>query len=120
MHMINVSRTRPLGITIIAIIAAIHGILGIIGGMTLMGSSMTFAVIAVVLGILDLILAWGLWTLQRWAFWATVVIEILALLNGIFGFSQRIVSGGIVDIVIALVVLIYLFADPNVRAAFRT
>jgi uncharacterized membrane protein (DUF2068 family) len=118
--MINVSRTRPLGITIIAIIVAILGILGIIGGITLMGSSMSFAVISLVLGVLDLILAWGLWTLQKWAFWATVIIEILTLLNGIFGFSQRILSGGIVAIVIALIVLIYLFADRNVREAFRT
>lgn len=118
--MINVSRTRPLGITIIAIIAAIHGILGVIGGITLMGSSMTFAVIAVVLGVLDLVIAWGLWTLQKWAFWATVVIEVLVLLNGLFAFSQRIIPGGVIDVVIALIVLIYLFADRNVRAAFRT
>jgi len=117
--MINISRSRPLGITIIAIIVAIHGILGVIGGIALMGSSMTLAVITVILGVLDLILAWGLWTLQKWAFWATVVIEVLALLNGLFGFSQRIIPGGVVNIVIALIVLIYLFADRNVRAAFR-
>ncbi len=118
--MINISRTRPLGITIIAIIVAIYGVIGIISGITLLGVSMTSAVITVVLGVLELVLAWGLWTLQKWAFWATVVIEVLALLNGIFAFTQRIIPGGITNIVIALIILIYLFADPNVRAAFRT
>ncbi len=118
--MINISRTRPLGITIIAIIVAIYGVIGIISGITLLGVSMTSAVITVVLGVLELVLAWGLWTLQKWAFWATVVIEVLALLNGIFAFTQRIIPGCITNIVIALIILIYLFADPNVRAAFRT
>jgi len=42
------------------------------------------------------------------------------LLNGIFAFTQGNTAAGIVAIVIALVVLIYLFADRNVRAAFRT
>src|SRR5437899_1784017 len=118
--MINVSHTRPLGITIIAIIAAIHGVIAIIGGITLMGASMTPAVIAVVLGVLELALAWGLWTLQKWAFWATVVLEVLIVLNSLFAFSQRMIPGGVVDLVIALIVLIYLFADRNVRTAFRT
>lgn len=118
--MINISRTRPLGITIIAIIVAIFGIVGIIGGILLMGSNVTAGVITLILGILELVLAWGLWTLQRWAFWATVVLEILALLNGIFALAQRNISGGVIDIVLALIILIYLFADPNVRTAFRT
>lgn len=118
--MINISRSRPLGITIIAIIAAIHGVIAIIGGLTLMGVSMAPAVIALVLGVLELVLAWGLWTLQKWAFWAMVVLEVLVVLNSLFAFSQQMIPGGVVDLVIALIVLIYLFADRNVRAAFRT
>lgn len=118
--MINVQRTRPLGITIIAIIAAVYGLLGIIGGLLLLSSSVGLGVISLVLGILELVLAWGLWNLQSWAFWGTVVIEALALVNGVFALTQGSAGGGIVGIVVALVVLIYLFADPNVRAAFRT
>ena len=111
-------RSRPLGITIIAIIVAIHGILGIIGGILLLGTIP--GVIALILGILELILAWGLWTLQPWAFWATVIIEVITLLDGIFALVRGTAGPGIVTIVIALIVLIYLFADRNVRAAFRT
>src|SRR5579884_2792331 len=112
------TRSRPLGITIIAIIMAIQGILGIIAGITLLAGSASgglFAagIITLVLGVLYLILAWGLWTLQTWAFWATVILEVIAL--GQSGFFS-----GIVNVVLALVILIYLFADRNVRAAFRT
>ena len=119
-------RSRPLGITIIAIIMAIQGILGIIAGilsLTASGANPAFAVagiITLILGVLYLVLAWGLWTLQPWAFWATVVLEVIALINGIFALSQHNTSTGLLNIVIALIILIYLFADRNVRAAFRT
>lgn len=118
--MINVQRTRPLGITIITIIVAIYGILAIIAGITMLGFSVTAGIITLILGVLELILAWGLWTLQPWAFWTTVVIEVLSLINAIFALVQGGIATGIIGIVIALIILIYLFADANVRAAFRT
>jgi uncharacterized membrane protein (DUF2068 family) len=119
-------RSRPLGITIIAIIMGIQGILGIIAGilsLTASGAYPAFAVtgiITLILGVLYLVLAWGLWTLQPWAFWGTVVLEVIALINGIFALSQHNTGTGLLNIVIALIILIYLFADRNVRAAFRT
>ena len=117
----TLGRSRPLGITIIAIIVAIYGVLSIIAGIGLLSAGVTApGIISLILGVLQLILAWGLWTLQRWAFWATVILEVLALLNGIFAFTQHNTGAGIGAIVIALIVLIYLFADRNVRAAFRT
>ncbi|HJT58109.1 MAG TPA: hypothetical protein VJ761_16510 [Ktedonobacteraceae bacterium] len=118
------TRSRPLGITIIAIIMAIQGILGIISGIMLIAGSggglFAAGIITLVLGVLYLILAWGLWTLQTWAYWATVVLEIIALLDGIFALGQSGFFSGIVNVVLAIVILIYLFADRNVRAAFRT
>lgn len=118
--MINVNRSRPLGITIIAIIMAIYGILGIIDGIALMGFNAATGVITLILGVLELILAWGLWNLQKWAYWTTVVLEVLALINSIFALSQGNVAAGVIGIVIALIILVYLFADQYVRAAFRT
>ncbi|HEY0755244.1 MAG TPA: DUF2127 domain-containing protein [Ktedonobacteraceae bacterium] len=118
--MINIQRTRPLGITIIAIIAAVFGILGIIGGLLLLQASTILGVITVVFGLLEFVIAWGLWNLRTWAFWATVIVETLALLNGIFTFTQGRATNAIIGIVIPLVILIYMFADRNVRAAFRT
>ncbi|MGB8344451.1 MAG: hypothetical protein WCD86_06185, partial [Ktedonobacteraceae bacterium] len=61
----------------------------------------------------------GLWTLQTWAFWATVILEVLVILNGIFAFASSNIPTGVVAIVVAVIILIYLFADSNVRAAFR-
>jgi uncharacterized membrane protein (DUF2068 family) len=118
--MINIQRSRPLGITIIAIIVAIYGILGIVGGIALLGISATAGIITLILGVLELVLAWGLWSLRSWAFWAAVVVEILALINSIYALTLGSSFSAIIGILIALAVLIYLFADPNVRAAFRT
>ena len=117
------TRTRPLGITIIAIIMAIQGILAVIGGILLMtggGVLSTIGVITLILGILYLVLAWGLWTLKTWAFWGTVVLEVLTLINGILGLVQHTPAQGVLSLIFAVVVLIYMFADRNVRAAFRT
>lgn len=117
-------RTRPLGITIIAIILGIEGILSIIAGILLLagsgGSLVVPGIIALILGVLYLIVAWGLWTLQPWAFWTTVVLEVITLINGIIALTQHNAGTGIFYIVISLIILVYLFADRNVRAAFRT
>jgi hypothetical protein len=118
--------SRPLGITIIAIIMAIQGILGIIGGIILLAhgvgapGAMGLGIFTLILGILYLVLAWGLWTLQPWAFWTTVVIEVIALINGILGLVGGQTGVGILSLILPIIILIYLFADRNVRAAFRT
>src|ERR1700681_4666399 len=115
-----ITRTRPLGITIIAIIMAILGIFDIIGGIVMMGSYSTLGIITLIIGVLYLVLAWGLWTLQTWAFWGTVILVVLTIINGIFGIGSGVPATGIVSLILAIVVLIYMFADRNVRAAFRT
>jgi uncharacterized membrane protein (DUF2068 family) len=118
--MINIQRTRPLGITVIAIIVAIYGILAVLGGITLLGVSATAGVFTLILAVMELVLAWGLWNLRSWAFWATVVVEVLSLVNSIYALALGNSFDAFISILIALAVLIYLFADPNVRAAFRT
>ena len=120
MQNLTTGRARPLGITIIAIIMAILGIFDIIGGIMVMGSYSTLGIITLIIGVLYLILAWGLWTLQTWAFWGTVILVILTIINGIFGIGQGVPATGIVSLILAVIVLIYMFADRNVRAAFRT
>jgi hypothetical protein len=120
-NMENVTRARPLGISIIAVIMAIQGILGILGGILLLaGGVPALGIITLILGVLYLVLAWGLWTLKPWAFWGTVILEVLTLINGIFGLGLGRATNGILSIIFAVVVLIYMFADRNVRRAFRT
>jgi len=97
-------RRRPLGVSIIAVLVAIQGIffliLGILAlvavivaansaGTTVNGYAITGATVSAIAGVLagiflvvglvSLLFAWGLWTLKRWAFWATVIIEIISL-----------------------------------------
>jgi len=114
------TRSRPLGVTIIAVIMAVLGIFDIIGGIVIMGSYSTLGIITLIIGVLYLVLAWGLWTVQTWAFWGTVILAVLTIINGIFGIGGGVPATGIVSLVLAIVVLIYMFADRNVRAAFRT
>src|SRR3954468_14085508 len=95
--MVNTSQ-RPLGITIIAVLIGIGAILGICSGVVGLGfapaslfgqgggfgamfSTGLSAIITLVLAVISLAVAWGLWTLQPWAFWATVIVEVLTLIN---------------------------------------
>ena len=83
-------------------------ILGIVGG------------ILVIVGVLGLLSAWGLWRLKRFAFWSTMVILSLSLLNSILAFFR--LNPNVVTIllgmVIPVIILVYFLVDANVRAAF--
>ena len=123
----DASRRRPLGITIIAVLVAIGGIFTIIISLLALFAVGTNAlgvgllVFAIILGIIDLVLAYGLWTLKKWAFWTTAVLEAISLASALIGIaSGNRTSSQITSLVFAVVILIYLFADRNVRAAFRT
>ena len=126
----NVSTSkRPLGITIIAIILFIQAVFEIVAGIiSFFGHLITNPLagllvgwVPLVVGILLFILAWGLWTLKPWAYWVTLVLEIVNIVLHFLGYGQThsplaIISGGIVSII----VVIYLLVDGNVRRAFRT
>src|SRR5205085_8869720 len=73
-------RKRPLGITIIAILLFISAVIEIIGGISsVIGTTPTGTISDVLLGwfplamgVIELVLAWGLWTLKPWAYWGTL------------------------------------------------
>jgi len=111
-------RTRPLGVTIIAILVAIGGILEIIGGILLL-SSPFFGLFTIILGVLALILAWGLWTLQSWAFWATIILEVISAIENLVSLIRG-NGGSVIGLIVAVVIIAYMLYDRNVRAAFRT
>jgi len=119
---------RPLGITIIAILMFIQAILEIVVGIfSFFGSiihnplaGLLVGWIPLIVGVLLFILAWGLWTLRPWAYWATLILEIVNIVLHFLGYGQThsilaIISGGIISIII----VIYLLVDRNVRRAFR-
>jgi len=41
-----------------------------------------------VMGLLSLLFAWGLWRLQRWACRATVIIQVISLANSVITLTQ--------------------------------
>ena len=122
-------RKRPLGITIISILLFIQAIFEIVVGffalfaMTLANplAGLLVGWIPLLMGVLLFILAWGLWTIKPWAYWATLIVEIVNIVLHFLGYNQThsifaILSGGIISIII----VIYLLVDGNVRRAFRT
>lgn len=137
-------RERPLGVTIISIILAIQGIFELIIGIIAIAA--VFALghaaavhghttvrtvidtiagvlggVSIIVGILTLIFAWGLWMLKRWAFWLTIIIEVISLIRHLFDFAHSTTGlvGPIIGIAIPVIILLYFIIDPYVRRAFR-
>jgi len=127
---------RPVGITIIAILLGLLGILEFgFGALALVTSLVdrfvlplqspavgaALGVYYMVLGMVKLFFVWGLYRLQRWAFWATVFIAAVSLLSSILGVTEPAptVWGFLADLVIPAAILIYFVVDSNVRSAFH-
>ena len=134
---------RPVGITILAVVAIIYGIfnlllalLGLLGSALLASrvaaaaikysaGTLAYATISdAVLGIVFLAFGIGALRLKGWA-WTTgiaaLVLELVRQIVGVViqGFSVGTIVRDSITIVIALVLLWYLFR-PDVRAAFGT
>ena len=131
----TVGRQRPLGITIISIILWVIGILSLLGvilglvGVAAFvhnGALDAVATVALIIGaiiaIAEIVLGWGLWTLKSWAFWATVIVEAIRVLDALYSWliAHNSLGAVLFSLIIGIIILVYLFADPNVRAAFRT
>jgi hypothetical protein len=132
----NQIRSRPTGITIIATLMILFSVVGICGSLTTiagapfaifgeglgaMFSSSFAGIVGLLLAIANIILAIGLFSLQKWAFWGTVIVEVLALINGGLFVVGRL---GVPTLcfgyhLVPIVILLYLFLDSNVRRAFR-
>lgn len=118
------TRTRPAGVTLLAVLVAVQGIDDLLSSLIgLAAGNIVGFVVVGTLGGATMWLAWGLWTLRRRAFVTTIVVEIVYLL---FTFNlalpanlATIIERVILEIVIPLTVLICLFAIRNVRAAIR-
>ncbi len=129
-----ITKTRPVGITIIAFILGAYALFGLCGNLTALsfaplqvfhaGLGAAFgtgigALLGLVFAIAELGLAIGLFTLQPWAFWATAVIAVLDLFGSSLTFAGH-PFGLICGVrLVPLLLVIYLFADRNVRRAFN-
>src|SRR5579884_3558324 len=129
---------RPLGVTIVAAILAIHGILDLIAGGLVVaavhGHTTTGSVIDVIggviggvtllIGIVKLICPVGLLLLKRWAYWLAILIEVVSVIKHGVELARPQTQGYvhialiIIPLALAVIILLYLLIDPNVRRAF--
>lgn len=135
--MTQAPRRRPLGVTIIAVLDIVVGLIALLGGILgflglgLAGGRLPTVLdaiggvllgIAIIIGLVSLFVGWGLWTLRPWAYWTTVVLEIITIVDHLLGWlAHRLSTASLIsDILIPVIIVVYLLADPNVREAFRT
>lgn len=132
---IQAPRERPMGINIIVILLGLQGvfevILGILdltnflpAGYVLTGSSplgRVFGGSFLLIGLAKLLLIWGLWRLQRWAWVVTLLFAGFSVMTSCFALSQArfVLWTLVVDLVIPGVIWAYFILDENLRRAFR-
>ena len=144
----NTNPNRPIGVTIIAILIIIGGIALLIGGllfMTFAGIlsssettshspiniaaliSLPLSLGMVIIGIIYLIVSYGLLKGERWAWLITIIVTIIgliiqvvsAIITGLISSSlETALVTHIVGIIVSGIIIFYLYT-PNVRAYFR-
>ncbi len=116
---------RPLGVTIIGILWILAGLLWIaaaaVGGaaLTIIGLGALGAIVGVILfiiGIIDLLLGIGCFKAWGWVWTVGVVFMVINILIGILTLFSSWMTG-LISIIIAAIVLWYLF-QPQVKAYF--
>jgi hypothetical protein len=121
---------RPVGVAVLAVIAAVLGVLALLAAGAWWNASEGFAwlprihggerLIALVLlavGLLELVFAYGAWTLRPWAWMLGVVLEVIVLVLAVLQLGRLEVARHSITIVLAGVTL-WDLATPRVRAAF--
>jgi len=115
--------TRPLPVTIAAILMVLISLVGLPGPL-LPGSEEVPAVViygGIVLGIVGLVAAFGLWMLKKWGFWLTVVVSVLNLLSAapgiVFAPSAAVQVFAAVGVVVPALIIV-LVVLPTSRRTF--
>ena len=80
--------SRPLPVTIAVILFTVMSVANLLSPMMPSEGVPTFVVyLGVVLGVLGLVGALGLWMLKRWALWLTIVVSVLNILSAAPGLA---------------------------------
>lgn len=123
---------RPTGITIIAILLAISGVVSVVVGLSAAGvydlgmggaaGNEAQGWADVIVGVITLLVSYGLWTLAGWAWTISVVVVGIRVLIGVWavvvqGLDSSLGVQALVQAVVNVLILLYLFSG-GVRAAF--
>lgn len=129
---------RPVGVTILAVLQAVGSIILLFSGFSALSSrsSITqqlpqsgapaqgefvtiFSILLLVVGLISLLLAYGLFKLKGWAWITTLVLQALNAINSVIVVvsSAQERGGAVLQLVISLVIVYYLLR-PAVKRAF--
>jgi hypothetical protein len=137
------AQQRPIGVTVIAVISAILGILAMLLGLLLMLGGALFGGLAVstggpgagiagglfagifgffgfvflIVGIVDIVFAYGAWTLKPWAWMLGIVIAAVSIVLALLSLGGDSAVTEVVTIALWAVVIYYLNTPP-VKLAF--
>ena len=113
---------RPLGVSIIAVLQALGSVILLVLGLALAlfqsaGSLVhitgPLGFIIAIIGALGLILSAGLWNGDSWAYYITLILQILTVLSflSVVFIQQAAFTMYIPSILVGLVILVYLLTD---------
>lgn len=115
---------KPMGVMILAILQLISALVYLgLGALLLMGGTgtifdiilMFFAFFPLLIGIIGLILFYGLWTLKGWAWLWTLIIQIIGILSGFTHDLMDLVN--LLSLALSIIIVIYLLL-PSTRSYF--
>jgi hypothetical protein len=117
-------RARPTPVSVAAVLLALLSVLNLVSTVIPAFSSGVPAVVvygSAVLGLLGLVAAYGLWSLNKWGVWLTIILSVLNILSAapgiVFAPTTMLFVGAIVTIV-GYALIIVLVVVPTSRRAF--
>jgi len=112
---------RPLPVTVAAVLMALFSLMNFPGPWWYLvpgaveATPMVVIYSGIVLGIVGLAAAVGLWMLKRWSFWLTIVVSVVNILLNVFGLAivptvalQAVIAVQTVGFVLVLVLVVLL------------
>ena len=116
-------RSRPVPVTVAAILLALCSVLSLPGPL-LPGSEGVPEVVlysGIVLGIVGLIAAVGLWMLKKWSLWLTIVVSVLNILSAApgvaFAPNAALQVAATVTVVVFALIIVLVVGLPSSRRA---
>ena len=123
-------KQRPTGVAVLAVAAAVLGVLAILAAAVwwnasegiawlprVHGGEKLIALALLAVGLFELVLAYGAWTLRPWAWTLGVALEIAVIVLAVLQLGRLEFARHLITIAIAGVTLWYL-ATPRAKAAF--
>ena len=110
---------RPVPLTIASILLALLSLGSL--ALPLFGDTPPLVTsVAIVMGILGLVAAFGLWRLKRWGMMLTIIYSVLQILSGVAGLltAPNVIKVLTTVTVVLCIVLIVLVVLPSARKAY--